>query len=94
MLAIKGAGFEGVLIDTLSNVAVVRLEVVPLLTPNPTYTFCAIVIVWFVPVCVQMIPSDDRYALNVFPLRTNFIQNGNVLPPPAWLEVLPSVLVR
>ena len=43
------AGVVVELIDTLSNVAVVRIEVLSLLTTKPTYTFCAMVIVWLVP---------------------------------------------
>jgi hypothetical protein len=35
----------GPLIDTLSNVAVARLELLSLLTASPMYTFCAIVTV-------------------------------------------------
>jgi hypothetical protein len=44
-LAITGAGDPdpGALIDTLSKVAVARLELDPLLTARPMYTFCAIV---------------------------------------------------
>jgi hypothetical protein len=42
---IAGAGEVVELIDTLSNVAVARVEPVSLLTARPTYTFVAIVIV-------------------------------------------------
>jgi hypothetical protein len=46
-LVITGAGKPdpGALIDTLSNVAVARLELLSLLTASPMYTFCAIVTV-------------------------------------------------
>src|SRR5580704_1973776 len=46
-LAITGAGDPdpGALIDTLSKVAVARLELDPLLTARPMYTFCVIVTV-------------------------------------------------
>jgi|SRR6185437_14687182 len=37
-LLIEGAGLDAVLMDTLSNVAVVKLDVDPLVTPNPMYT--------------------------------------------------------
>ena len=40
-----GAGGGGVLSDTLSKVAVARAELLPLFTANPTYTFCAMLIV-------------------------------------------------
>jgi hypothetical protein len=56
---ITGAGDAAELIDTLSKVAVARLELFRLLTPSPTYTFCAIVIVWLAPNCVQFTPSGD-----------------------------------
>jgi hypothetical protein len=45
--------------DTLSKVAVARAEVLPLFTANPTYTFCAMLIVWLVPSGVQFTPSDE-----------------------------------
>jgi hypothetical protein len=54
-----GGGAEDVLSDTLSKVAVARAELLPLFTANPTYTFCAMLIVWLVPSCVQFTPSDD-----------------------------------
>ena len=44
-LAITGAGTEGVLIDTLSNVTVASVEVLRLVAAKPIYTFCAIVMV-------------------------------------------------
>jgi hypothetical protein len=65
-----GAGLGSELTDTLSNVAVAKLEVLPLVTAKPTYTFCAILIVWLVPNCVQFTPSMETKLLNVFPLRT------------------------
>jgi len=87
-----GAGF--VLIETLSKVAVARLEVLPLLTAKPMYTFCAMGIVRLLPNCTQVTPSSELYPLKLLPLRTTFTQYGNVAPPPiAWL-VLPPVLVR
>jgi hypothetical protein len=54
-----GGGAEDVLSDTLSKVAVARAEVLPLFTANPTYTFCAMLIVWLVPSWVQFTPSND-----------------------------------
>jgi hypothetical protein len=49
----------GVVIDTLSKVAVARAEALPLFTANPTYAFGAMVIVWLVPRCVQVTPSGE-----------------------------------
>jgi uncharacterized protein with PQ loop repeat len=49
----------GALIETLSKVAVARAEALPLFTANPTYTFCAMLIVWLVPRWVQFTPSAD-----------------------------------
>jgi hypothetical protein len=43
----------------LSNAAVVKAVVLPLVTAKPTYTFCAMLIVWLVPTCVQFTPSKD-----------------------------------
>jgi hypothetical protein len=54
-----GAGGGGVLSDTLSKVAVARAELLPLFTANPTYTFCAMLIVWLVPSWVQFTPSEE-----------------------------------
>jgi hypothetical protein len=54
-----GAGGEDVLSDTLSKVAVAGAELLPLFAANPTYTFCAMLIVWLVPSCTQFTPSDD-----------------------------------
>jgi hypothetical protein len=54
-----GAGGEVVLSDTLSKVAVASAEPLPLFTASPTYTFCAMLIVWLVPSCVQFTPSKD-----------------------------------
>ena len=45
--------------DTLSKVAVASAELLPLFTANPTYTVCAMLIVWLVPNCTQFTPSDD-----------------------------------
>ena len=42
---IAGAATEAKFTDTLSNVAVARLAVFPLLTPRPTYTVCPMLIV-------------------------------------------------
>ena len=52
-------GEEDVLTDTWSKVAVARLELLPLFTTNPTYTFCAMLIVWLAPNCTQFTPSDE-----------------------------------
>jgi len=40
-----GAGGAGMLIDTLSKVAVAAAEALPLFTAKPTYTFCPMLIV-------------------------------------------------
>jgi len=74
MLVIAGAGLAVELTDTLSKVAVTRAELVSLATANPTYTFCAIMIVWLVPSCVQFTPSEEMKLLNVLPLRTTSTQ--------------------
>jgi hypothetical protein len=58
-LLITGAGADAELIDTLSKAAVANAEVLPLVTAKPTFTLCAIVIVWLAPSCVQFTPSDD-----------------------------------
>src|SRR6266481_9732666 len=80
---------------TLSNVAVVRVELLSLLTTKPTYTFCAMVIVWLVPTCTQFTPSVDVYPLKRFPLRTSFNHFGAPGHVPSYVpEVLPPVLVR
>ena len=54
-----GGGATGMLIETLSKVAVARAEALPLFTANPTYTFCAMLMVWLVPRCVQFTPSIE-----------------------------------
>jgi len=56
---ITGAGAEAELTDTLSKVAVATAEALPLFTAKPTYTFCPMLIVWLVPRCVQVTPSND-----------------------------------
>ena len=45
--------------ETLSKVAVARVEVLPLVTAKPTNTFCAMLIVWLVPNCTQFTPSEE-----------------------------------
>jgi len=59
VLLITGAGAEAELTDTLSKTAVASAEVLPLFTAIPTYTFCAMVMVWLVPCCVQFTPSAE-----------------------------------
>jgi hypothetical protein len=54
-----GADAEAELTETLSKVAVATAELLPLFTANPTYTVCAMLIVWLVPSCVQFTPSND-----------------------------------
>jgi hypothetical protein len=80
-LVMTGAGDAVELTDTLSKVAAASAEVLSLLTARPTYTFCAILIVWVVPTGYQFAPSGEVYALNAFPVRTNFTQNGGVPYP-------------
>ena len=62
-LVITGAGSAVELIDTLSKVAVASAAGSPpavlLLTANPTYTVCAMLIVCALPSCVQVLPSGD-----------------------------------
>jgi hypothetical protein len=45
--------------ETLSKVAEASTPLVPLVTSRPTYTLCAIVIVWLLPSCTQFTPSLD-----------------------------------
>jgi len=66
MLRLLGAGEReklgaaiGVVSETWSKVAVAKAEALPLFTAKPTYTFCAMVIVWLVPRCVQLTPSEE-----------------------------------
>jgi hypothetical protein len=78
----------------LSNVAVAKAVVLPLFTARPTYTFCAIVIVWLAPNCTQFTPSEETKLLNVLPLRLILIQYGSVALTLPGSEVLPPVVVR
>jgi hypothetical protein len=78
---IAGAGAAAELMDTLSNVAVASAELLLLLTASPTYTFCAILIVWLPPTWTQFTPSDDTKPLSVLPLRITFTQYGSVTDP-------------
>jgi hypothetical protein len=73
-LVITGAGAAVELTDTLSNVAVVKAVVSPLVTANPMYTLCAMLIVWLVPTCTQFTPSEEAKLLKVLPLRLIFTQ--------------------
>jgi hypothetical protein len=52
-------GAMGILIETLSKVAVARAEELPLFTAKPTYTFWAMLMVWLAPRCVQFTPSTE-----------------------------------
>jgi hypothetical protein len=76
---ITGAGLAVELTDTLSNVPVNKLLVLPLLIPSPMYTFWAMLIVTLVPTCIQFTPSVAMYALKTLPLRTSFNQNGTAV---------------
>lgn len=60
--------------ETLSKVPVVEVDQEPLETAKPTYTFCAMLMVWLVPICVQFTPSGDMYPLNTPLLRTALTQ--------------------
>jgi len=40
-------------------VAVAKAVLLPLVTANPTYTVCPMLIVWLVPTCAQPTPSTD-----------------------------------
>jgi hypothetical protein len=52
-------------------------------------------IVWLDPTCTQFNPSDDMYALKLFPLLTNFTQYGSdTFPLPVRAEVLPPAVER
>jgi hypothetical protein len=93
-LVITGAGLAAEVTDTLSKVAVVRLELLPLLTTNPIYTFGVIVIVWLDSNCVQYRPFGERYEVKVLPDRTIFTQYGRPGIPelPCSLVELPLVV--
>ena len=54
-----GGGGMGILIETLSKVAVAAAEALPLFTAKPTYIFWAMLMVWLAPRCVQFTPSTD-----------------------------------
>lgn len=79
-----GDGGAGVVRETLSNVTVAKEDVLRLLTASPTYTFCAMVTVWLVPNCVQVVPFVEPYIVNTFPLRFSFSQFGSVALPIDW----------
>src|SRR5437764_499572 len=79
-----GDGGAGVVSETLSKVAVAKEDVLRLLTAKPKYTFCAIVTVWIVPICVQFTPFVEPYIVNTLPLRTSFSQFGSVALPTDW----------
>jgi hypothetical protein len=57
---ITAAGETVELTDTLSNVAVPRVVLLPLATTKPTYTFGAMVTVSLAPNCTQFTPSADE----------------------------------
>jgi len=69
-----GAGVEPVEIDTLSNVAVSRAELLLALTANPMNTLAAMLMVCVVLTCVQFTPLGEAYPLKLLPLRTSFTQ--------------------
>jgi hypothetical protein len=90
-----GAGAAAVETDTLSNVAVSRTELLLALTAKPMYTFCAMVMVWGVPTCVQITPSAEAYPVKAFPMRTSFTQYGKpVTAVVCDADVEPPVVAR
>jgi hypothetical protein len=93
-LVITGAGAVAEFTDTLSNVAVASVVVLPLFTASPTSTFAAMLIVWLAPSCTQVTPSNDVYALNVLPLRLTFTQYGKLTFTLPTCAVFPPVAVR
>ena len=58
-LVMTGAVVPAELIETLSKVAVARVELLFPLTARPMYTPWAMVIVWVVPTCTQFTPSGE-----------------------------------
>ena len=54
-----GVGGAGVVMATLSKVAVAGDVVLPLFTPRPTSTFCPMVIVWLAPTGTHVTPSAE-----------------------------------
>jgi hypothetical protein len=88
-LVITGAGAAAEFTETLSNVAVVNAVVSPLVTANPIYTLCAMLMVWLVPTCTQFTPSEDAKLLKVLPLLVIFSQYGSVTVKLPGSTVLP-----
>jgi hypothetical protein len=94
-LLMMGPGEVLEVIDTLSNVAVVRLELLMLPANKPTWTFVVIVMVSGEPAaCTQLTPSDERYAENVLPDRISSTQIGREGVLLVSLPVFPPVLER
>ena len=58
-LLITGAGTAVEFTETLSKVAVASVEVLPLYTASPMYTFCPMVIVSVLPTGAQFTPSAE-----------------------------------
>jgi hypothetical protein len=58
-LVMTGAGDPDELIETLSKVAVARVELLFPLTAKPMYTPWAMLTVWVVPTCTQFTPSGE-----------------------------------
>ena len=72
---IEGAGTLGVLMETLSKVAVATAEPELLaLTAKPINTFWAIEMVCVEPSWVQFTPSGETKLLKLLPLRTTLTQ--------------------
>ena len=67
----------------MSKLAVTSEEVLRLLAARPTYTFCAMLIVWL-PSCAQFTPSEEPYIVNVFPLLVSFSQLGSAMLSSDW----------
>lgn len=74
MLEMFGTAGAVAEMEILANVAVASNELLSLLTARPTYTFCAMLIVWVVPICVQFTPSGEPKLLKLLPLRDTFTQ--------------------
>jgi hypothetical protein len=59
MLLMNGEGLAAVLTETLSKVAVAKVDVLPVYTPSPMYTFCPMLMVSVVPTGAQFTPSAE-----------------------------------
>ena len=81
---------------TLSITDVHDSELLWQVKARPTYTLLVAMAFVTELSVVQLLPSEDRYAVKTFPMRTMRSQFGTDVPPPVklLLTVLPAVLAR